>query len=128
MSSLVCGLDVHKDSIYATVMNYGGEIVVAGELKVQLLESEKRTLEKKPTGDITAYTFYLKGRYLWNERSKESLEKAIKYFEEAIRMDSRFALAYSGLADTYLVQANYGKTSLKIILFYVNGVELGPEE
>ena len=76
---------------------------VADALKTQLLTEDRQRIEKKSTGDIGAYTFYLKGRYFWNERNKESLEKAIKYFEEAIKRDPRFALAYSGLADSYIV-------------------------
>ena len=74
---------------------------VADALKTQMLGEEKEHIEKKPTKDIGAYEFYLKGRYYWNERNKESLEKAIKYFEEAIKRDPRFAFAYSGLADSY---------------------------
>ena len=80
---------------------------VADALKMQLLGEEKEHIEKKPTEDIGAYTLYLKGRYFWNKRNKESLEKAIKYFEEAIKMDPRFALAYSGLADSYRVLADW---------------------
>ena len=76
---------------------------VSDALETQLLSEEREHIEKKPTHDIGAYEFYLKGRYFWNERYKESLEKAIKYFEEAIKRDPRFALAYSGLADSYIV-------------------------
>ena len=76
---------------------------VSDALETQLLDEEKQQIERKPTGDISAYTFYLKGRYYWNERNKESLEKSIKYFEEAIRRDAGFALAYAGLADSYIV-------------------------
>jgi adenylate cyclase len=53
---------------------------VSDALETQLLDEERQKIEKKPTGDVSAYTFYLKGRYLWNERNKESLEKAVKYF------------------------------------------------
>ena len=81
---------------------------VADALKTQLLDEERQQIEKKPTGDISAYTFYLKGRYYWNERNKESLEKAIKYFEEAIKRDPEFALAYSGIADSYFVLVDHG--------------------
>jgi adenylate cyclase len=81
---------------------------VADALKTQLLDDERRQLEKEPTGDIGAYTLYLKGRYYWNERNKESLEKAIKYFQEAIKRDATFALAYSGIADTYTVLVDHG--------------------
>ena len=81
---------------------------VADALKTQMLGEEREHIEKKPTQDIGAYTLYLKGRYYWNERNKESLERAIKYFEEAIKRDPRFALAYSGLADSYRVLVDHG--------------------
>jgi adenylate cyclase len=81
---------------------------VSNALETQLLREEREHIEKKPTGDIGAYTFYLKGRYYWNERSRDALDKAIKYFEEAIRRDSRFALAYAGLADSYIVLVDHG--------------------
>ena len=81
---------------------------VSDNLQTQLLSEERQHIEKKPTGDISAYTFYLKGRYYWNERSREALEKAIKYFEEAIRRDPGFALAYAGLADSYIVLVDHG--------------------
>jgi adenylate cyclase len=80
---------------------------VADALKTQLLTEERQHIEKKSTGDIEAYTLYLKGRYYWNERNKESLETAIKYFEEATKRDPKFALAYSGLADCYVVLVNH---------------------
>jgi adenylate cyclase len=80
---------------------------VADALKTQLLDQERRHIEKESTGDIGAYTLYLKGRYYWNERNKESLERAIKYFGEAIKRDPEFALAYSGMADCYVVLVNH---------------------
>jgi adenylate cyclase len=81
---------------------------VSDALETQLLKEEREHIEKKPTGDIGAYTFYLKGRYYWNERSRAALEKAIKYFNEAIRRDPGFAVAYSGLADSYIVLVDHG--------------------
>jgi TolB-like protein/Tfp pilus assembly protein PilF len=86
---------------------------VSDALETQLLSGEREHIEKKPTGDISAYTFYLKGRYYWNERNKESLESAIKYFEEAIKRDPKFALAYAGIADCYLILADWGLVSSK---------------
>jgi adenylate cyclase len=81
---------------------------VSDALETQLLSEEREHIEKKPTVNIGAYTFYLKGRYYWNERSRDALEKAIKYFEEAIRRDPGFALAYAGLADSYIVLVDHG--------------------
>jgi TolB-like protein/Flp pilus assembly protein TadD len=76
---------------------------VSQALRVKLVSKEKEALEKKDTADAEAYTLYLKGRYFWNERSYEGLKKAIGYFEEAVKLDPNFALAYSGLADCYLI-------------------------
>ena len=48
-----------------------------------------------------AYEAYLKGRYFWNKRTQEGLNKSIEYFREAISKDPSFAAAYAGLADAY---------------------------
>ena len=63
------------------------------------------TLVKRHTSDPEAYNLYLKGRYFWNRRSAESSRKAIGYFQEAIARDPDYALAYAGLADSYLGRA-----------------------
>jgi len=76
---------------------------VAHELKAVLSPEEVARIENEPTENIEAYNLYLKGRYFWNKRTKNDLEKSIYYFEEAINMDSTFALAYSGLAESYIV-------------------------
>jgi tetratricopeptide (TPR) repeat protein len=51
--------------------------------------------------DPEAYQFYLKGRYFWEKRSRDSVHKAIEYFDRAIEKDSTYAAGYSGLADCY---------------------------
>src|SRR5580704_16855455 len=50
-----------------------------------------------------AYEAYLKGRYFWNKRTPDGLNKSIEYFEQAIAKDPSFAAAYAGLADTYSI-------------------------
>jgi adenylate cyclase len=74
---------------------------VAQALRVRILPEETLQIEKKPTKSTEAYTLYLKGRYCWNERTTESVLKAIEYFKQAIRLDPKYALAYSGMADSY---------------------------
>ncbi len=81
---------------------------VARELRIQLGGPERKVIETVPTQVPAAYTLYLKGRHYWNERTKEGVEKAISYFQEAISRDAQFALGYSGLADCYLVMARNG--------------------
>jgi adenylate cyclase len=79
---------------------------VADALRVRILPGETRRIEKKPTTSSEAYGLYLKGRYFWNKRTKENILKAIEYFEHAINVDPKFALAYSGIADSYSVLAD----------------------
>jgi tetratricopeptide (TPR) repeat protein len=66
-------------------------------------ESDRSTerLIKRYTENNEAYEAYLKGRYLWNKRTVDSLQKALEYFQQAIRLDPNYALAHVGLADTY---------------------------
>src|SRR2546422_2043600 len=80
---------------------------VAKALKVQLLSREKSIIEKEQTVDPEAYALYLKGRFYWNERTHEGTDKAVKHFEKAVKIDPKFALAYSGLADCYNILSDY---------------------
>ncbi len=81
---------------------------IAHALKVQLLPKERATIENKQTVSPEAHTLYLKGRFYWNERNKPALAKAVEHFEEAIKLDPEYALAYSGLADSYFIIARNG--------------------
>ena len=81
---------------------------VAGSLKVQLLSREKQSIRKETTSSPDAYTLYLKGRFYWGERTEENTKKALKYFEEAAKVDPGFAMAYSGMADAYSILSDYG--------------------
>lgn len=56
-----------------------------------------------PTTDLNAYELYLAGRYFWNQRSPESLDRAIQLFREAVRLDPGFHLAHAALADAFVV-------------------------
>ncbi len=82
-------------------------MTVAEALKGQLLAEERAVIGKRPTADPEAYTLYLKGRFCWNERTQQSINKAVEYFEQAARIDPTFALAYSGLADCYNALAGF---------------------
>jgi TolB-like protein/Tfp pilus assembly protein PilF len=81
---------------------------VSEALKVRLLTQEKAMMSKDLSVNPESYSLYLKGRFCWSERTKESIEKAQTYFEGAIDADSNFAPAYSGLADSYNILADYG--------------------
>lgn len=87
---------------------------IAQELRSKLSTSEKQQVANQGTHNPEAYELYLKGRYAWNTRGKYAdIEKAISYFNQAIAEDPGYALAYSGLADAYLVLDTYGGTSGK---------------
>jgi DNA-binding winged helix-turn-helix (wHTH) protein/TolB-like protein/Flp pilus assembly protein TadD len=64
-------------------------------------EAPAERLTKRYTENNEAYEAYLKGRYMWNKRTVDSLQKALAYFQQAIRLDPNYSLAYVGLADTY---------------------------
>lgn len=60
------------------------------------------------TENLTARNLYLQGRYHLNQRTEDGLLKAVEFFERAVTEDTRYALAYSGLADAYGLLAHYG--------------------
>jgi tetratricopeptide (TPR) repeat protein len=62
---------------------------------------------KRATQNVKAYGLYLKGRYAWNKRTQEGVSEGIHYFEQAIALDPEYALAYTGLADSYALQLDY---------------------
>jgi len=76
---------------------------VAQALHVTLLASDRAAIEAEHTQDAKAYDQYLLGRYYWNRRTKASLLRAAGYFEQATGRDPKFARAYAGLADTYVL-------------------------
>ena len=59
------------------------------------------------TGNVRAYSLYLKGRFWWNRRTQADIAQGIRYFEQAIAEDPGYALAYSGLADSYALDLDY---------------------
>src|SRR5437773_8789822 len=68
-------------------------------------------MSMKPTENTQAYELYLKGRFFWNKRTGADLRKAIAYFNQAIAKDPNYALAYAGLADSYLLLSAFGAAS-----------------
>src|SRR5437773_497885 len=80
---------------------------IADTLQAKLTGSEKISIAKVPTANTEAYELYFKGRYFWNRRTGANLQKAADYFERAIEKDSKYALAYSGLADCHVLLPVY---------------------
>src|SRR5215472_12715995 len=89
---------------------------IADTLQARLTGSEKTSIAKAPTADPEAYELYLKGRFFWNKRTGVDLRKAIEYFNQAIAKDPGYALAYTGVADSYLLLPNYGATSTQEVI------------
>ena len=98
------------------VLSLQEEIInsVSKELKVSISGETKQEVNKRYTQNGAAYQLYLQGRFLWNKRNAVSLEQAINYFNQAIALDSSFALAYAGLADCYIVQSQYAGIPTRI--------------
>jgi serine/threonine-protein kinase len=74
---------------------------ISEKLRLRLTDEEQRQVDKSYTQNADAYHLYLKGRYFWNQRTETGLKKGIEYFQQAIERDPNYALAYSGLADSY---------------------------
>jgi tetratricopeptide (TPR) repeat protein len=69
-----------------------------------------------PTRDAEAYELYLKGRYLWTQRTRTKLEQALGYFQRAVERDPDFSLAYVAMADAYVNMSNFGHMPTAIAL------------
>jgi TolB-like protein/Flp pilus assembly protein TadD len=74
---------------------------VARAVVLELTADERKLLRKRYTDNTDAYQLYLKGRYHWNKRATESLNKGLDYFKQAIALDPGFASAHSGMSDSY---------------------------
>lgn len=80
---------------------------VVESISLHLGDDERRRFERRGTGNVEAYQAYLRGRYYWNKRTIDGLQKAISHFEEAARLDPSFALAHTGIADCFQLLPEY---------------------
>jgi TolB-like protein len=76
-------------------------------LRVRLTGEDRQRVTKRHTENAEAYQLYLQGRYHWNKGTIPAFKKAIEYFQQAIDKDPNYALAYAGLADSYLLLGSY---------------------
>jgi eukaryotic-like serine/threonine-protein kinase len=95
------------------VLKLQGEVaqVIANEVNARVTPKEQAGLADKRPIDPEAYQAYLQGRYYWNKRTEEDIRKAIGYFQQAINKDPNYALAYAGLADSYLILSIYSSSA-----------------
>ena len=104
----ISSTDIKKDykdifELQSTIANQ-----ISKELNMELSDAERNQIEKKPTNNLEAYNLYLKGRFFWHRRTEEDITKSIHYFNQALELDSTYALAYAGLADTYQIMGWHG--------------------
>jgi eukaryotic-like serine/threonine-protein kinase len=86
---------------------------LAGKLRTQVTHEEKEAMSLGATTNSEAYQLYLKGRFYWNQRTKESLLRSIDSFKQAIALDPKYALAYADLAGAYNVSSGFGAMQSK---------------
>jgi Tfp pilus assembly protein PilF len=103
-----------------------GEIAreISAKTRLRLTGEEERRLSERYTENVEAYQLYLQGRYFWNKVTEEAVKKSVGYFKQAIAKDPNYALAYVGLADTYILSSfiamaspseSYGKAKVAAI-------------
>lgn len=81
---------------------------VVSKLRLRLTGEEEKRATNRYTANAEAYQLYLRGRYHWNRRALDDLWKGLESFQRAIELDPNFALAWSGLADSYAAMAMGG--------------------
>jgi TolB-like protein/Flp pilus assembly protein TadD len=81
---------------------------IARQIQIKLMPQARERLAASGSMSPDAYEAYLRGRYLWNQRTPQALQKSIMYFEKAIQIDPAYAAAYAGMADSYLTQQDDG--------------------
>ena len=84
---------------------------VSQKLHTKLTGAEQQQVAKNHTQNTEAYQLYLKGKFHWNKRSREDIFKSIGYFRQAVDKDPNFALAYSGMAEAYVLLPMYAGDS-----------------
>jgi serine/threonine protein kinase/tetratricopeptide (TPR) repeat protein len=99
----------HYTRKLADVTEVQGEITrdISNSLRIHLTGNEQQRLGRAGTTNPEAYRLYLEGRQLWYGRTPEGIQKSIDLFQQAIAADPNYALAYSGLADTYNIAPSY---------------------
>jgi len=97
---------------------------VSTKLRSKLSGADVARVEKSYTADPEAYQLYLKGRFAWNKRTGQSIKQAADLFKQAIEKDPNYALAYSGLAEAYVIFSSYGVAMAKDSMPQAKGAAL----
>ncbi|NNE34306.1 MAG: protein kinase [Rhodothermales bacterium] len=104
------------DELWADSLDHPVQEVLA--LRDELVKTVSRQLTQNrveaisnttpPTVSDEAYLLYFKGRYFWNKRTREGLERSIDYFRQALDIDPTYARAWAGMGDSYVLLGNWG--------------------
>jgi adenylate cyclase len=84
---------------------------IALEIRARVSRSEARPPQVAGMPKSAAFEAYLKGRHFWETRTEAGLKSAVRYFKRAIALEPEYAVAYSGLADSYALQGILGLAS-----------------
>jgi TolB-like protein/DNA-binding winged helix-turn-helix (wHTH) protein/Tfp pilus assembly protein PilF len=84
---------------------------IAREIRAEVTKTDGTRLQETSTVNSLAYDVYLRGRFEWNQKTDASLEQSIELYKQAIDLDPQFALAYAGLADSYIILGDNGEMS-----------------
>ncbi len=88
------------------------------KLSSRLVGAEEKRVAKRSTANAEAYQLYLKGLYHWNRWTEDGFKKAIENYQTAVQKDASYAVAYTGLADSYILLNDLG---------YVASSDAGPK-
>jgi len=97
--------DRKMEDVFAIQEEIAGTIV--STLRANFLGDLGDPTSRRYTDNLKAYNLYLKGRYAWNQRTQEAIAEGIRWFEQAIAEDPDYALAYTGLSDSYALLIDY---------------------
>jgi adenylate cyclase len=115
--------------IFTFQSNVAQRVVEA--LQIKLGVEAARALAKKPTENPEAHRFYLLGRYEFGKYGEAGWTSSIRYYEQALKLDPNYALAYCGLADTYAYMGGVLMPSKEAVVkekeFAQKALELDPE-
>jgi len=104
---------------------------ISEHLRTKLSGEEQQQLKRRDTSSPEAYQAYIRGRYYWNKRTAQNIQKAMEQFQQAADKDPNYALAYVGLADCYSLLGEYAGASKsdtipKSIAFIERALQLDP--
>jgi len=85
---------------------------LAKALTLDLSPDQARDLATPETPSSEAHQYYIQGRYYWNKRTPESVQRSIELFRQATAIDSKYAAAWSGMADAWILAGSYGNSFL----------------